>query len=113
MSITLKPEQEKLIQQQLDLRQFQSADEVLERALQLLSEQYGDDYQKWIEDVRLKVDEAKAEAERDDVIPLDEISEYFVMSIIIWTVRSSSDVCNNSIKDLMFAGQCLGIFGIW
>jgi antitoxin ParD1/3/4 len=73
MSITLKPEQEKLIQQQLDLGRFKSADEVLERALELLNEQYSDEYQNWIEDVRLKVDEAKAEAERGDVIPLDAV----------------------------------------
>jgi antitoxin ParD1/3/4 len=73
MSITLKPEQEKLIQQQLDLGRFKSADEVLERALELLNEQYSDEYQNWIEDVRLKVDEAKAEAERGDVVPLDAV----------------------------------------
>jgi antitoxin ParD1/3/4 len=73
MSITLKPEQEKLIQQQLDLGRFKSADEVLERALELLNEQYNDEYQNWIEDVRLKVDEAKAEAERGDVVPLDAV----------------------------------------
>jgi antitoxin ParD1/3/4 len=73
MSITLKPEQEKLIQQQVDLGRFKSADEVLERALQLLNEQYDDDYQNWIEDVGLKVDEARAEVERGDVLPLDTV----------------------------------------
>jgi antitoxin ParD1/3/4 len=80
MSITLKPEQEKLIQQQLDLGRFKSADEVLERALELLNEQYNDEYQNWIEDVRLKVDEAKAEAERGDVIPLDIVMNRFCKS---------------------------------
>jgi antitoxin ParD1/3/4 len=73
MSITLKPEQERLIQKQVELGRFNSAEEVLEKALQLLHEQYDDDYLNWIEDVRLKVDEAKAEAEQGDVLPLDAV----------------------------------------
>lgn len=72
MSITLKPEQEHLIQQQLALGRFQSVDEVLERALRLLDEQYQED-EMWIQDVRLKVDEAKTEAERGDVLPLETV----------------------------------------
>jgi antitoxin ParD1/3/4 len=73
MSITLNPEQERLIQQQVELGRFKSAEEVLERALQLLDEQYDADYQSWIEDVRIKVDEAKSEADRGDVLPLDTV----------------------------------------
>jgi antitoxin ParD1/3/4 len=80
MSITLKPEQEKLIQRQIDLGRFKSADEVLERAFELLNEQYNNEYQNWIEDVRLKVDEAKAEAERGDIIPLDIVMNRFYKS---------------------------------
>lgn len=72
MSIKLKPEQERLIQQQLALGRFQSVDEVLERALRLLDEQYQED-EMWIQNVRVKVDDAKIEAERGDVLPLETV----------------------------------------
>jgi antitoxin ParD1/3/4 len=70
MNITLKPEQEKLIQQHMALGRFSSVDEALSRALQLLDEQYNDE---WIEEVRVKVNEAKASVERGDVLPLDTV----------------------------------------
>jgi antitoxin ParD1/3/4 len=70
MNITLKPEQEKLIQQQVALGRFSSADEAVERALQLLHEEYDE---AWIADVQAKVDEAKAAAERGEVLPLDTV----------------------------------------
>ncbi len=73
MSITLKPEQERLIQKQVELGRFNSVEDVLEKALQLLHEQYDDDYLNWIEDVRLKVDEAKIEAEQGHILPLDAV----------------------------------------
>jgi antitoxin ParD1/3/4 len=72
MSITLKPEQKYLIQQQLALGRFHSVDEVLERALRLLDEQYQED-EMWIEDMRVKVDEAKAEVDRGEVLPLETV----------------------------------------
>jgi antitoxin ParD1/3/4 len=72
MSITLKPEQEYLVQQQLALGRFHSVDEVLERALRLLDEQYQED-EMWIEDMRIKVDEAKAEFDRGEVLPLETV----------------------------------------
>jgi antitoxin ParD1/3/4 len=71
MSITLKPEQEYLVQQQLALGRFHSVDEVLERALRL-DEQYQED-EMWIEDMRVKVDEAKAEFDRGEVLPLETV----------------------------------------
>jgi antitoxin ParD1/3/4 len=72
MSITLKPEQEKLIQQQVELGRFNSADEALERALQLLDEQYQDS-EAWIEEMRVKVDVAKAQVEQGEVIALETV----------------------------------------
>jgi antitoxin ParD1/3/4 len=72
MSITLKPEQEQILQQQVNLGRFKSTDEVLERALRLLVEQY-QDYEAWVEEVRSKVDEAKAEADRGEVLPLETV----------------------------------------
>ncbi len=72
MSITLKPEQEQLIQHQVTLGRFNSTDEVLESALRLLVEQY-QEYEAWVEEVRVKVDEAKAEADRGEVLPLETV----------------------------------------
>jgi antitoxin ParD1/3/4 len=72
MSITLKPEQEQILQQQVTLGRFKSTDEVLESALRLLVEQY-QDYEAWVEEVRSKVDEAKAEADRGEVLPLETV----------------------------------------
>lgn len=72
MSITLKPEQEQLIQHQVTLGRFNSTDEVLESALRLLVEQY-QEYEAWVEEVRVKVDEAKAEADRGEVLPLEAV----------------------------------------
>ncbi len=72
MSITLKPEQEQLIQHQVTLGRFKSTDEVLESALRLLVEQY-QEYEAWVEEVRVKVDEAKAEADRGEVLPLETV----------------------------------------
>jgi putative addiction module CopG family antidote len=40
MSITLKPEQTQFIQQQIAAGRFKSEGEVLEKALQLLADQY-------------------------------------------------------------------------
>ncbi len=70
MSITLKPEQTKFIQQQIANEWFKSEGEVLEKALQLLAEQYRE-YEVWAEDVRSKIDEAQAEIDRGEGIPLD------------------------------------------
>jgi antitoxin ParD1/3/4 len=78
MSIALKPEQQQFIQQQIALGRFRSEEEVLEKALQLLSSQYRE-YDNWVEDTRAKIDEAQAEIdsaeptlrERGEGIPLD------------------------------------------
>jgi antitoxin ParD1/3/4 len=70
MSITLKPEQQQFIQQQIALGRFESVEEVLEKALQLLSSQYLE-YDAWIEDTRAKIDEAQLEIDRGEGIPLD------------------------------------------
>ena len=72
MSITLKLEQEQLIQYQVTLGRFNSTDEVLESALRLLVEHY-QEYEVWVEEVRVKVDEAKAEADRGEVSPLEAV----------------------------------------
>lgn len=72
MSITLEPEQEKFIQEQVARGRFKSVNEVLVHALVLLEQQYRED-EAWIEDVRQKVDEAKVQVERGDVLPLETV----------------------------------------
>ncbi len=54
MNITLKPEQEQFIQQQLKNGRYESVDEAIAQAFQLLEE---DDrqYQQWLEETRQKV----------------------------------------------------------
>jgi antitoxin ParD1/3/4 len=76
MNLTLKPEQEQFIQDQMSRGRFHSADEVLAKAFALLEEKY-QDYELWVEDVRLKVDEAKEEADRGEVLPLETVMNQF------------------------------------
>jgi antitoxin ParD1/3/4 len=51
VSITLEPEQERFIQEQVARGRFKSASEVLAHALMLLEQKYRED-EAWIEDVR-------------------------------------------------------------
>ncbi len=76
MNLTLKPEQEQFIQDQMSRGRFHSADEVLAKAFALLEEKY-QDYELWVEDVRSKVDEAKEEADRGEVLPLEAVMNQF------------------------------------
>ncbi|MBE9017343.1 type II toxin-antitoxin system ParD family antitoxin [Chroococcidiopsis sp. CCALA 051] len=57
MNITLKPEQEKTVQTLLASGKFHSVEEVIQAALHLLEEDYRG-YQQWLEEVRVKIDEA-------------------------------------------------------
>ena len=70
MNITLNSEQERLIAEQLAHGKYQSADEVVTKALQLLARQQ-QEYAEWVADVRVKTDEAAAELARGEGIPLD------------------------------------------
>ncbi|MBW4539220.1 MAG: type II toxin-antitoxin system ParD family antitoxin [Myxacorys chilensis ATA2-1-KO14] len=57
MSISLTPDQERLIQTKLQSGKYRSAEEVLEIALRLL-DQYDRADAEWVEDVRAKIDAA-------------------------------------------------------
>jgi antitoxin ParD1/3/4 len=72
VSITLEPEQERFIQEQVARGRFKSAHDVLAHAFMLLEQKYQED-EAWIEDVRQKVDEARAEVARGDVLPLETV----------------------------------------
>ncbi len=77
MSISLTPDQERLIQTKLQTGKYHSAEEVLETALRLLDEYDRADAQ-WVEDVRTKID-AAIEASRHTP-PID--GETFVNQIL-------------------------------
>jgi antitoxin ParD1/3/4 len=72
---TLKSKQEQFILKQLTQGQFESANEVITKALQLL------EYQDWQKDLQRKVNEAAQELERGEGMPLavvvDQIQDKF------------------------------------
>ena len=67
MNITLKPEQEIVVQNLLAQGEFQTVDEVIYAALALLeTERLA--YQAWLVDTRAKVEEGIAALERGEVV---------------------------------------------
>ena len=71
MTIILKPEDEELVRRQLQDGAFQSAEEIVHRALETLNAQ-----EAWLRENRdaitAKIDRAHAEFERGEGIPGDE-----------------------------------------
>lgn len=74
MSITLKPEQEQFIREQVARGRFKSVDEVLAQAFKLLEEKY-QEYEAWTEKTRQQVDEAATELDRGEGMPLETVME--------------------------------------
>lgn len=74
MKITLKPEQEQFIQAQLSDGKYQSADEVVAKALEVLEAQQRA-YDAWASDVRIKVDEAAEALAQGQGMPLETVME--------------------------------------
>ena len=66
MNITLKPELEKFIEQQIKLGKYDSAERVIEEALFLLSKR--NEYDKWVEETRQKIDIAAEQLDRGEGI---------------------------------------------
>jgi antitoxin ParD1/3/4 len=70
MSITLKPEQERIVQAQIQLGKFATPDQAIDLALSLLEkwdelEQFESE---WFEETRLKLASASAQIERGEVL---------------------------------------------
>jgi antitoxin ParD1/3/4 len=74
MSIVLTPEQEQFIRDQMARGRFKFPDEVLDQAFKLLQEKY-QEYENWIGEVRQQVEEAAAELDRGEGIPLETAIE--------------------------------------
>ena len=64
MTITLQPEQEQFIQTQLATGRYTNATEVIAEALQLLEKR--NHYDRWVEELRNKIDIAAAELDRGE-----------------------------------------------
>ncbi len=67
MEIFLTPEHERFIQSQIDAGQFSKPEEVIDTAFRLLEKQSAE-YQQWVNEVREKVDIARAEVARGEVL---------------------------------------------
>jgi len=72
MSITLTLEQERLVQNLLATGKYRESGEVIQAALTLL-EEYGAQYELWIDDTRSKVEVGIQELERGEGIELDVV----------------------------------------
>jgi antitoxin ParD1/3/4 len=70
MNITLKPEQEQLIQSQIERGIFANPEQAIEAALRLLEEQ-SISYEEWLEETRQKVEVGLAQLKRGEKFPLE------------------------------------------
>ena len=64
MTIALQPEQEQFIQSQLETGHYRNAADVITEALRLLEKR--DRYDRWVEEMRDKVDVAVAQLDRGE-----------------------------------------------
>jgi antitoxin ParD1/3/4 len=74
MSITLTSEQEKLVQNLLSTRRYKKSEDVIQAALNLL-EEYGVQYEQWVNETRGKIEVGLQELERGEGIDLDIVME--------------------------------------
>jgi len=68
MAITLRPEDEQLIAEALHSGAYQSPDEVIKRALELLKQR-----DTWLADNRAKIEEGYSAAQRGELLDGDQL----------------------------------------
>ncbi|MGL6344971.1 MAG: type II toxin-antitoxin system ParD family antitoxin [Waterburya sp.] len=73
MNITIKQELEKFIQQQIKSGKYESADRVIEEALNLLEKR--EQYDLWVEEVREKIDIAATQLDRGEGVDGESVIE--------------------------------------
>lgn len=73
MNITIKQELEKFIQQQIKSGKYESADRVIEEALNLLEKR--EQYDLWVEKVREKIDIAATQLDRGEGVDGESVIE--------------------------------------
>lgn len=74
MNIQLKPEDEHFIQTQIARGKYESASEVISKALKLL-EEWDKGYQNWVEETRQKVEIAVEQLDRGEGIDGEVVVE--------------------------------------
>ena len=102
MNITLKPEQQQFIQNQLAQGRFPNAEAVINQALELLQEKQRE-YEDWVEDVRVKVNEAAAELERGEGVSLETVVAEFTCSKNLNPNQIVNDSANLSWTELVYS----------
>lgn len=73
MNITVKQELEDFIQQQIKSGKYESADRVIEEALNLLEKR--EQYDRWVEEVREKIDIAATQLDRGEGVEGETVIE--------------------------------------
>ena len=79
MAITLRPEDEQLVAEALRSGAYQSADEVIKRALELLHER-----DTWLAENRAKIEEGFAAAQRGELIDSDQVRAQMEEKKLAW-----------------------------
>lgn len=75
MNISLTPETEKLLEEQMKKGHFASPDDVVRTALQALDQVRGEDYEDLDEETRSAIEEAEAQHQRGEGRPWEEVRE--------------------------------------
>ena len=74
MNIRLRPEDEQFIRVQIAKGKYENPEEVISKALQLLEEREND-YQKWVEETRQKIEVAAEQLEKGEGIDGEVVVE--------------------------------------
>ena len=72
MSISRTPRTQKLIEERMKATGYSTPDELVEVALQTLDQMQAEDYDQLNSNTRAAIEEAEAQHQRDEGIPLDE-----------------------------------------
>jgi Arc/MetJ-type ribon-helix-helix transcriptional regulator len=72
MNITISPETQKLLEEEMRKREHTSADDVVRIALETLNQLRGEDYEDLDDETRAAIERAEAQYQRGEGIPLDE-----------------------------------------
>jgi len=75
MNVTLSPQTQKLLEQQMSRGKFSDPDEVLRVALETLEQVQGEDYEDLDAETRAAIEEAEAEYERGEARPWEQVRE--------------------------------------
>jgi Arc/MetJ-type ribon-helix-helix transcriptional regulator len=75
MNVSLSPETQQLLEEQMKAGRFSDPDEVLKLALRTLNQLRGEDYEDLDPETRAAIEEAEAEYQRGEGRPWDQVRE--------------------------------------